>query len=215
MLPEPILNKPAGNTSSRRQKAAYAGAGPVTMATFFASTSICNSRLVVSGESIGPCHTPISASCARNRHADTPADVARLVDMHGQAFGSTQANPVRGLLRSRTSPLAVGRHPLKMGLRARISAMQGDVFDAPPSPIATRPPWVTCAWRVDCVAIQLVTGMLPPLPACLPFAQAATWPGVTRYSAIAAKWTLIESNPSPMENRLVLRAEPAATALCH
>lgn len=187
----------------------------MTMATFFASTSICNSRLVVSGESIGPCHTPISASCARNRHADTPADVARLVDMHGQAFGSTQANPVRGLLRSRTSPLADGRHPLKMGLRARISAMQGDVFDAPPSPIATRPPWVTCAWRVDCVAIQLVTGMLPPLPACLPFAQAATWPGVTRYSAIAAKWTLIESNPSPMENRLVLRAEPAATALCH
>ena len=52
--------------------------------------------------------------------------------MHGQAFGSTRDNPVLGLLRSRTSPLADGRHPLKMGLRARISAMQGDVFDAPP-----------------------------------------------------------------------------------
>lgn len=51
--------------------------------------------------------------------------------MHGQAFGSTRDNPVRGLLRSRTSPLADGRHPLKMGLRARISAMQGDVFHAP------------------------------------------------------------------------------------
>lgn len=76
-------------------------------------------------------------------------------------------------------------------------------------------PWVTCAWRVGCVAIQLGAGMLPPLPACLPFAQAATRPGVTRYSAIAAQWTLIESKPSPMENRLVLRAEPAATALCH
>ena len=76
-------------------------------------------------------------------------------------------------------------------------------------------PWGTCAWRVGCVAIQLVTGMLPSLPACLPFAQAATRPGVTRYSAIAAQWTLIESKPSPMENRLVPRAEPAATALCH
>lgn len=49
--------------------------------------------------------------------------------MHGQAFGSTRDNPVWRLLRSRTSPLADGRHPLKMG-RARISAMQGDVFDA-------------------------------------------------------------------------------------
>jgi len=55
--------------------------------------------------------------------------------MHGQAFGSTQANPVRGLLRFRTSPVADGRHPLKMGLRARISAMQGDVFDAPHLPL--------------------------------------------------------------------------------
>lgn len=55
--------------------------------------------------------------------------------MHGQAFGSTRDNPVRGLLRSRTSPLADGRHPLKMGLRARIPAMQGDVFDAPHLPL--------------------------------------------------------------------------------
>lgn len=86
---------------------------------------------------------------------------------------------------------------------ANLHAMQGDVFDAPHLPLRQGLPWVTCAWQVDCVAIQLVTGMLPPLPACLPFAQAAT---LTRRDPVfghRSQWTLIESNPSPMENRLI------------
>lgn len=76
-------------------------------------------------------------------------------------------------------------------------------------------PWVTCTRRVGCAAIQLGTGILRPRLRPLSPAHAASRPRVTGCSAIAAKWILIESNPSPMENRLVLRGEPAAAALCH